>query len=300
MQNKNTIIILLTIIILILGYVAFLKPQNVNQNYVSDNQIPVTDNTTNTPTQNNTDSQADNWIYTTTPGMIIAYKSDWTVTPQYYVSTAMQAQGKTDLVGYMFTLPDGNPIIVGGAQSSCTTKEINEFKYGVSTIACVKNMSSNVGVLNVRNTLPQNDINLFGDFVLKNSTTNNNAAVTTTLPQYMGTYQNGWPPVIRTSPNAYSCMQSAGTGDVPTITTQKIINGKNYCITSFVDGAMSHVGGDYTYTRVNGTGTKIATFKLYWPSCGVYGSQTDPIVIQCNSNQAIFFSNLDTLIASLM
>ncbi len=117
-------------------------------------------------------------------------------------------------------------------------------------------------------------------------------ALSTTLPQYMGTYQNGWPPVIQTSAVAYSCVPSNGENSTA---VQKIINS-----TTFVDGGAGSMGGDYTYTKANGTGTKTATFKLHWVSCGGYGGPGDPTYDQCKSNQNTFFAGLDTLIASLM
>ncbi|MCX6752819.1 MAG: hypothetical protein NTW62_00525 [Candidatus Nomurabacteria bacterium] len=184
-NNKNTIvIILLVIIILILGYVAFLKPQNANQNYGNDNQVPVTNNVTNTPVQ--------------------------------------------------------NPII-----------------------------------------------------------TNPPPTISTALPMYV-TNQQGWPPVIQTSSVVYSCAPSTGTGDVPTVVTQKIINGKNYCITNFTEGAAGSVYSESTYTVANNTGTKTTHFILHWPNCGVYGGPGDPTYTQCNTNQTNFFSGLDSLVASLM
>ena len=189
MQNKNTIfIILLVIIILILGYVAFFRPQNVNQNYGNDNQIPVTNTVENNTVQ--------------------------------------------------------NP---------------------------------------AQNNLPVN--------------TNNPVSISTTLPQYISG-QQGWPPVVQTSGSHYSCTPAhSEMGD----TVEKIINNKNYCITSFIDAAAGNRYGTYTYTTAGIQGSlKTTTFTLHWPSCGGYGGPGDPTYNQCNTNQTNFFAGLDSLIDSLM
>ncbi|MES2023762.1 MAG: hypothetical protein V4439_03700 [Patescibacteria group bacterium] len=130
-----------------------------------------------------------------------------------------------------------------------------------------------------------------------NNPVQNNSPVSTTLPQYMGTYENGWPPVVKDSSVAYSCLPSNGENSTA---VQKIINGKTYCVSSFLDGAAGHVGGDYTYTKANGAGIKIATFKLYWVNCDGYGGPGNTQYDNCKTNQKTFFDNLDNLIDSLM
>ncbi len=118
----------------------------------------------------------------------------------------------------------------------------------------------------------------------------------TTLPQYIGG-QAGWPPVIQVSSEAYSCESSHSPMlDV----TEKVINNRNYCITTSLEAAAGQRYGQYKYTRANGSGTKTTYFTLRWPNCGGYGGPGDAQYNQCQSNQNTFFSNLDLLIDSLM
>lgn len=130
-----------------------------------------------------------------------------------------------------------------------------------------------------------------------NSFTISGSTFSTKLPTlYVNTMTNngaGWPPVIKTSTAAYSCTASKAT-------TQKTINGKNYCVTSVEDAAMGSRSGQYTYTTANGTGTKTASFSLVWSSCGGYGAPGDTQYDQCQSTVSGFFSTLDVLIASLI
>ena len=125
---------------------------------------------------------------------------------------------------------------------------------------------------------------------------NNPPTYSTALPQYISG-QTGWPPVIRNLNETYVCETSHSQMlDV----TEKIINNKNYCITTSVDAGAGQRYGQYKYTRANGTGTKTTYFTLRWPSCGVYGGPGDAQYDQCQSNQNTFFGNLDLLIDSLM
>jgi hypothetical protein len=124
------------------------------------------------------------------------------------------------------------------------------------------------------------------------------SAPSTILPKYLGS--NNWPPIIKTSTNTYSCSPGKSAPEVensPTV-VEKSINGSTYCISSFSDCGAGHCGGDYTYTTVNGSGTKTTTFNLQWNnSCGGYDG---PEYDQCKYNQDSFFGNLDKLIDSLM
>lgn len=128
----------------------------------------------------------------------------------------------------------------------------------------------------------------------------NNSPVSTTLPQYISA-QEGWPPVIQNSALAYSCAQSAGSGDVPTVVTQKTINGKTYCVSLVSDAAAGTIYKTYTYTTASGAGTKTTTFVLRFVECGNYRDNSTTggtQYIQCQANQSSF--NIDAIIASLM
>ena len=108
-----------------------------------------------------------------------------------------------------------------------------------------------------------------------------------------------WPPVISQSSTAYSCTPTTAPGAYPAI-TQKVINGKTYCISSAVDGGAGHFGGDYIYTTASGSGTKTATFQIQWNNCGGYGGPGDAQYDQCKIDQSNVFNNLDLMVDSLM
>ncbi len=102
-------------------------------------------------------------------GAIVSYPSDWQITPQHYGSPGMMAQGGKDtLVGYSFRLPSGAWIMWGGPQSFCIDNEFDVFEYGVSNLACLRNLRTSIGYDSARKILSPDDLKLFGDFVVKN------------------------------------------------------------------------------------------------------------------------------------
>lgn len=118
---------------------------------------------------------------------------------------------------------------------------------------------------------------------------------TTISSQYIAGTQ--WPPTVTSSATAYACTPSNGETHV---VIQKVINSKTYCITSDIDHASGgQAGGDYVYTRANGSGTKSATFQLRWHYCDV-NSLTSSQYNQCQTDQASVFGNLDAMVDSLM
>lgn len=131
-----------------------------------------------------------------------------------------------------------------------------------------------------------------------NPFTINSSSVLTSLPSKYISSKN-WPPVITTSSQSYSCNN---IGVVPNtegnnIITQKTINGKEYCITSVSDHAMSHTYTGYKYTTANNLGTKTVSFDLSYVSCGVYDSYE---ASQCQTVESNFLDNLDMTIDTIM
>ena len=126
-----------------------------------------------------------------------------------------------------------------------------------------------------------------------NTTANSNSEIV--LGQYLSVQGGIWPPVIQNTSVVYRCTQSKGSGDVPTSVIQKVINGRTYCITSSVDGAMGSMRGEYTYTTPSDLGTKTTHFTLNWSTCGVYGTTGDPVYDKCKSYTS-GISNLDTIV----
>jgi len=163
-MNKNVLTAFLVIIIALLAFLAFKpKPIAVINNEPVPKKIETTSNPSNTPSTP---------VYKSSPsefGSTVLYDSNWTITPQRYGSPVMQAEGKTDLVGYSFGLLSDAIITWGGPQSSCSKDEPRyKFTYGESTMACIKGLSATIGIPSARETLSAEDKKTFGDFVLKN------------------------------------------------------------------------------------------------------------------------------------
>jgi hypothetical protein len=170
MKDKKLVTVLIVIIVLLLigGAYMFGVKQNIKnspENCGYNGELCVKNQNIMDEVKN------DNWAIISENGL--HYNTKWQVTPELYRTPAQQENGEPlSIVGYRFTLPSGNTISYGGRQNGCTMSEAqNEaliFKYGISQSTCIKDMKAYLGLSNVRKTLPQEDINLFGDFVLRN------------------------------------------------------------------------------------------------------------------------------------
>lgn len=171
MKDKKLVTVLVLIIVLLLIGGAYLLGVRSSNNYeVYRGEYPNLDNSQVPKDYSDKTTESDSWITDLKIGLV--YNSKWQVTPQLYKSPAQEQRGETDSVsGYMFAIPSdsvsGSFIIWGGPQSACSLDEIN-FKYGVSTLACLKGIRASIGRAGAREVLSQQEINSFGDFVLKN------------------------------------------------------------------------------------------------------------------------------------
>ncbi len=149
------------------------------------------------------------------------------------------------------------------------------------------------------NNLPQEN-QLVNTPVQNNTVVNTNVQPSTILPQYIG--GQNWPPVIKTSTVAYSCVSGVVGMGGRTVTTEKIINGKTYCVAYTEEGAMGKIYKTYTYTTALGSGTKATMpFTLSYQECGVYRDNSvsgGAIYNQCNTNELNF--NIDAVMTGLM
>jgi hypothetical protein len=132
--------------------------------------------------------------------------------------------------------------------------------------------------------------------VEQNSTTSQNISLK--LPKYIGAYS--WPPVIQTSLAAYSCAVGSTGGETATVTEQRVIGTRTYCVSKGGDGYAGGYGRTYTYTTANGSGTKTTKFTLMYQSCGVWQGDGTTEYADCQAAQSSFDANLDTFINSLM
>ncbi|GEM_PF-2400444 len=158
-QKGSANVILIILVVLLVAtviYFAFIKKPDVTVQPINSS----------IPPQSSTEQSV---TYVPSPsnfGTVVSYNSKWSITPQYYGSAAMEAEGKSQLVGYMFTLPDGALLTWGGNQSACSSSEPG---FNVSSgRACVKGLTATIGHASARASLSTADLNAFGDFVVKN------------------------------------------------------------------------------------------------------------------------------------
>lgn len=122
----------------------------------------------------------------------------------------------------------------------------------------------------------------------------------TALPTPYVNAQSGWPPVIQSSPVAYSCTTGRVGMGAPTNTTEKIINGRTYCVAVTDEGAAGTIYYTYTYTTASGTGTKTTHFTLAYPDSDGCNGHGTPEENKCQTAQLDFKAKLDLIIDSLM
>lgn len=156
-------ILIIIVIVLVIGSGVYY----IGKNSKLEQKSPVVEN--NLPKENKVKNKenSNSWILDSKIGLI--YNTSWEITPETYRNPVQEVNGESSqIVGYRFTLPSGNSINWGGNQSSCSNNEFSKFQYGVSTVVCLNGVRSNIGLSDVRLILPKEDLNVFGDFVLKN------------------------------------------------------------------------------------------------------------------------------------
>lgn len=103
----------------------------------------------------------ESWTNVKIGNINISYPPSWTSVP---ISVVSPNSSQTTIVGYTFSIPGGFEITWGGSQSSCTSNQFGSFQYGVSTKACVKNLTVQ---LNGENLTPEAKAN-FGELIQRN------------------------------------------------------------------------------------------------------------------------------------
>ena len=165
MKNKSNVVITIFLVIIVIIGASFLFIK-----YKSERTAKVPENTPNTTTTIPSEAQNEiAWIKSPKFGLL--YPRGFEIIEYYELSPAQVAQGVPETEGApTFTATSsGNAIITwGGNQSACSQDELENFQYGVSFEACVKNLHALVYPENVRYVLSQDELKIFGDFVLKN------------------------------------------------------------------------------------------------------------------------------------
>ncbi|HEU4677419.1 MAG TPA: hypothetical protein VFS75_01720 [Candidatus Paceibacterota bacterium] len=104
-----------------------------------------------------------------------------------------------------------------------------------------------------------------------------------------------WPPVLTIENQSYSCTE-AGSPDASGGRTEKrIIDGKEYCVTTEMGGAAGSVYSQYAYATDLAGKEAILTFTVRSPQCGNY---EEPQKSECANEEATF--DLDSLIGDIM
>ncbi|MEI7810744.1 MAG: peptidoglycan-binding protein, partial [bacterium] len=189
---------------------------------------------------------------------------------------------------------------LGSLSEAPIAASLGSYQWTLPSSLALSSYSNNAYVIGIESESPSVAL------VKSNSFTINTSTISTTLPQYVGTHSDCdgqsqcWPPIISNSATAYSCTTKINSGDGVNDVIEKSINNRTYCVKRLSDGYAGGIGWTYTYTTPKIGGIKTTTFGLTYQSCGVYGGPTDPIVIQCHTNQNNFANNLDNLIDSLM
>lgn len=158
-SKLNTALLFILIILMVIALKWMYQNKKVYMPIISENKVQIQPN----------QKVETSWVLSPTEfGTVVSYPSNWQITPQRYSSPAEQAAGIDYLVGYGFMLPSNAIVTWGGAQGGCSLNEFGEFKYGVSTVTCLKGYRLSIGRQSAREVLSQSDLKLFGDFVLKN------------------------------------------------------------------------------------------------------------------------------------
>lgn len=104
-----------------------------------------------------------------------------------------------------------------------------------------------------------------------------------------------WPPQAQVLDLPYSACTEAGVETDRAGQTQKrMINGREYCVTTIVEGAAGSIYTQYAYAFPRGYKTIILTFSLRAPQCANYD---DPEKTACETERRVF--DIDGLVDSM-
>jgi hypothetical protein len=163
-SNKGALILVI-ILLIIAGFIAYYKELPLKQ--------PVVNTAENTP--DNTVSQTSGqWV--TSPKFGIKYDASvFSVNEYYKTVTGEIDHDATSGVPVFGAIAKSNPDLViswgdvfNGAGATCSQSDFGVFTYGVSAGACVKGYRASIGHFSARNSVSQEELNMFGDFVRMN------------------------------------------------------------------------------------------------------------------------------------
>ncbi len=101
-----------------------------------------------------------------------------------------------------------------------------------------------------------------------------------------------WPPKVEMVAGDFECVVGSvvGAGDTPSLSAQRTIEGKEYCVSFVVEGAIGSTYTSYEYTTKQGDFISTVSFTLQKPQCLNY---EDPKRTECQTEQLLL--NVDQL-----
>ncbi|MEN9913253.1 MAG: hypothetical protein RLY66_661 [Candidatus Parcubacteria bacterium] len=104
-----------------------------------------------------------------------------------------------------------------------------------------------------------------------------------------------WPPQARVLSDAFSCTDAGQETARAGKTESRTIGGKNYCVTTLIEGAAGSTYSQYAYVTSYKNGTAVFTFTTQSPQCANYDG---PQQVLCNDERSAF--DLDGIVDSMM
>ena len=299
-KDKKIIIgLIIIIIILVVGGLAFIA----GKNYKEKNELPVVGD--NLPQENQLPNDTEkNCVVVDSPKQNDKVGNIVKVTG--HVNGCDNWIANTGVAGEMVIKDDNGNIL--NDPNNAEDGNLNVSDWGKTypdnfsgQIVIVKQPETKFGLLIITNENQSDNFSLTRKMEIKLDLSNIKITkISTTLPQYIGG-QSGWPPVVQESAERYSCtIGSVGMG-VKTVTTERTINGKTYCVSLAEEGAMGKIYKTYTYKTFGVQGTsKTMTFTLGYQECGVWRGDGTTKYSDCQAVQLNFNSKLDAIVNSLM
>lgn len=117
-------------------------------------------------------------------------------------------------------------------------------------------------------------------------------------PETFGTiymHPQDWPPQVAVSSGSLSCTEAGSPQERAGGTTQKVINGRIYCVTVMSEGAAGSVYTEYAYATEMKGKVVILTFTTKMVQCGNYD---DPQKTACEAERASF--DIDSIVHTVV
>jgi hypothetical protein len=125
------------------------------------------------------------------------------------------------------------------------------------------------------------------------TTTDSASGVTFKYPESIPTtylHPVDWPPQVQVISGPFVCSSAGDEKARAGKTESKLINGREYCVTTVAEGAAGSIYTEYAYARALGTKTLYFTFTIQRVQCGNF---SEPEMGVCQTEQSTY--NVDLL-----